>query len=125
MDENTTSIYLAAIAAIVSIATAIIATFGARKAAGAEQLSRSTDEKTDRLEVKIDGRVDELLSHAVARARAEGAIAGAAASGDRRSQALPGVIGEPSILPTTGIVPIPTPATAATPLEPSAPPADT
>lgn len=113
MDDNTTTVLLALIAAVASVLTGVIAAYGARKADGAKKTAegaasqaQEANRVAERLEVKVNGRVDELLGHAVARARAEGVIAGAAASGDRRSAGLPAVIGEPSMVAPAPAVPL-------------------
>ncbi len=101
MDETTASVILAAIAALVSIATAAIAAWGAVRANAAASLSQSTDIKTDQLSLTVNGRLSQLLSEAQGRARAEGVIAGVSSSGDRRSGSLQAAVSHPPVPPAS------------------------
>lgn len=100
LDDNSVTVILAAIAAIVSIATAVIATYAGRRADNAAKATHKGNEQTAELQMTVNGRLEQLINEAVGRARAEGVIAGAAASGDRRAAGLPAAVPPPAPTPT-------------------------
>lgn len=119
MDDNTVTVILAAIAAVVSIATATISAYAGRRADKAAKVSIEGNAKTDELSVTVNGRLEQLITEAVGRARAEGVIAGAAASGDRRAAGLPAAVPPVSTTPPDP-APIPAPIDMPTIETPSA-----